>query len=140
MKKILIPVDTLELSEKMMEMARDLAEKFGSEIIILHVQPVLSDSFPPHLSLGLDYNGFHEISQQIVNNARSKFDGANIDSIRTHISEGNPASVIVDFAEHQQCDLILLSTHSLGSVRRFLLGSVTNKVVHHAKVPVLIVR
>lgn len=53
---------------------------------------------------------------------------------------GHPAATIIRVAEDEKCDLILLGSRGLGEVKRFLLGSVSDAVVHHAHCPVLIVR
>jgi len=52
------------------------------------------------------------------------------------LDEGDPATTIVDYANQEHFDLIMLPTHGLGDFRRFLLGSVTAKVLHDADCPV----
>ena len=56
------------------------------------------------------------------------------------VLEGNPASEIVNFAEKNDVELIVMGTLGKTGVQRFLLGSVTENVVRHSKVPVLVVR
>lgn len=56
---------------------------------------------------------------------------------RLVILSGDPADRIVDYAVHHRADLIIMPTHSYGRFRRFLLGSVTAKVLHDAECPVL---
>ena len=53
---------------------------------------------------------------------------------------GHPADVILCVGEEESCDLIVLGSRGLGEVKRFLLGSVSDAVAHHAYCPVLIVR
>ncbi len=57
-------------------------------------------------------------------------------SYRTVVLKGDPAERIVEFARKECCDLILMPTHAHGRFRRFLLGSVTAKVLHDAACPV----
>jgi len=148
MKKILLPVDEQRLDPKVFEVARDMALKFEAELVILHVQPdfdLMATQYAPYLlesqtAMGLDNNLFQQASDQIVSTISSQFEEAGIFSVSTHVIEGHPAGDIVDFAEKEGCDLIIMSTHGMGAVRRFLLGSVTNRVVHHATVPVMIIR
>jgi len=56
--------------------------------------------------------------------------------VRRLVLEGDPSGTIVDFAHNEQCDLIVMPTHGYGPFRRFLLGSVTAKVLHDADCPV----
>ena len=56
--------------------------------------------------------------------------------VRRVVLEGDPAQTIVEFAASENCDLIVMPTHGYGPFRRFLLGSVTAKVLHDAICPV----
>jgi nucleotide-binding universal stress UspA family protein len=58
----------------------------------------------------------------------------------THAREGDPAEVIIEIANEQQADLIVVGSRGLTGIKRFLLGSVSNKVSHHAPCSVMIVR
>ena len=58
--------------------------------------------------------------------------------ITTAIVDGRPGDVIMEYAEKNQVDLVIMSTHGSSGVARWAFGSVTDKVVRHSKVPVLI--
>jgi nucleotide-binding universal stress UspA family protein len=58
----------------------------------------------------------------------------------TQILEGSPSREIVEYAEREGCDLVVMSTHGRGGIDRLLLGSVAEKVVRSARVPVMTVR
>jgi nucleotide-binding universal stress UspA family protein len=60
--------------------------------------------------------------------------------IRTFARQGEPADAILDVAEEQGADLIIVGNKGMTGAKRFLLGSVPNKVSHHAPCSVLIVR
>lgn len=60
--------------------------------------------------------------------------------VETHAIEGDPADAILDVAEEQKADLIVVGNKGMTGARRFLLGSVPNKVSHHAPCSVMIVR
>jgi len=60
--------------------------------------------------------------------------------VRTHAREGDPADAILDVAEEQDADLIVVGNKGRTGARRFLLGSVPNKISHYAPCSVLIVR
>jgi nucleotide-binding universal stress UspA family protein len=61
-------------------------------------------------------------------------------SVHTHARQGDPADAILDVAEEQNADLVIVGNKGMTGAKRFLLGSVPNKVSHHAPCSVLIVR
>ncbi len=141
MKKILVPVDGLETCQKTFETAISLSEKFGSELVVLYVKPIVDPlSHPSYLALE-EHSDIHieDIAKDIAEKATDKLRGDNR-TVYTVIEGGDPASTIIDVASRENCDMIVMCTHGMGTVKRFFLGSVTNKVVHHAEVPVLVVR
>ena len=60
--------------------------------------------------------------------------------VETHAREGDPADAILDVAEEQRADLIVVGNKGMTGAKRFLLGSVPNKVSHHAPCSVMIIR
>jgi nucleotide-binding universal stress UspA family protein len=60
--------------------------------------------------------------------------------VETHAREGDPADAILDVAEEQGADLIVVGNKGMTGAKRFLLGSVPNKVSHHAPCSVMIIR
>ena len=60
--------------------------------------------------------------------------------VETHAREGDPADAILDVAEEQSADLIVVGNKGMTGAKRFLLGSVPNKVSHHAPCSVMIIR
>jgi nucleotide-binding universal stress UspA family protein len=60
--------------------------------------------------------------------------------LETYAREGDPADVIIQVANEQEADLIIVGSSGLTGIRRFLLGSVSSKVSHHAPCSVMIVR
>ena len=75
----------------------------------------------------------------ILENAAGEAKQADVDVI-THPREGDPADAILDVAEEHKADLIVVGNKGMTGAKRFLLGSVPNKVSHHAPCDVLIVR
>jgi nucleotide-binding universal stress UspA family protein len=61
-------------------------------------------------------------------------------AVNTHAREGDPAGAILEVAEEQNADLVIVGNKGMAGAKRFLLGSVPNKVSHHAPCSVLIVR
>jgi len=67
----------------------------------------------------------------------AKASGTEVESI---VLKGDPAEKIVNFAERQNVDMIMVGSLGKGGFERLVIGSVSEKVVRHAKVPVLVVR
>jgi len=64
---------------------------------------------------------------------------ANIE-VESIILEGNPANEILNFAEKNELDLIVMGTHGKTGIQRFFVGSVSENVVRHSKIPVIVVK
>lgn len=139
-KKIFMPVDGTENSEKVVNYVKELAKKFDSEIIIFNAQlPIQNVIFTTNSSIfASTYYTPEEIAQKIVDTVSKQFDSSF--KVRTDIVIGDPASTILEFSEKHKADCIVICTHGLNATKRFLLGSVTNKVVNYAKIPVLVIR
>jgi nucleotide-binding universal stress UspA family protein len=61
-------------------------------------------------------------------------------SINTKLLQGNAGSIILDFCEKENYDIIVMGSRGMGKFKELVLGSVSNKVVHHSTCPVMIVR
>jgi len=138
MKKILLPVDGSESSGSY-NMAKSLAEKYDATILILHVDEPITPIYWANDTLTLENptvtctnNG-----SPIVEEACKFFEGMKVEKLCRF---GDASSVIIEVSEEEDCDIIVMCTHGMSAIKRFLLGSVTNKVAHHATKPVLIVR
>ena len=135
--KILLPVDFSERASHTVRFAVPVAERFHSEIVLLHV-------LPPHYEFGSVEMGSAILSDLIVERRRAAgqqihdFLSAELSHlpVRRLLLEGDPAHEIVECARREQCGLIMMPTHGYGPFRRMLLGSVTAKVLHDAECPV----
>lgn len=138
MNKILLPVDGSE-STATYEMAKSLALKYDATLLILHVDEPITPIYWANDTLTLENPTITctENGGPIVEDATKHFAGI---PLQTMCRFGDASSVIIEIAEEEACDMIVMCTHGMSAVKRFLLGSVTNKVVHHATVPVLVVR
>jgi len=136
MKKILVPVDGSKYSDEAVKYACNIAQQFNSEIILLNVIPdILSDGDAGFIN----YKSLEESAQKKIA-AAEKIVTANGLTASTRIKSGPTADTIVNTAEEQATDLIVVGSRGLSTAKRFLLGSVSNSVSHHAPCPVLIVR
>jgi nucleotide-binding universal stress UspA family protein len=139
MKKILIPVENQQSIDEPLEIAVEIAKKFGSAITIFHA--VDFHKIPNEVKYGAYIEKIYETANK--NNFMDKvvklYENEGIET-NFKVIEGDAASEIIDEAEKGDYDLVIMETHSMKENKRFLLGSVTNKVVHHIKVPVLVVK
>lgn len=128
-EKILVPLDGSELSEIALPYAEDLSEKLGSEIILLHVcEPPGSECFHIHQ---LYIERLSEITKEHLE-GRTK--------VEPLVLPGNPAEEIIDYAEGNNIGLITMATHGRSGVKRWMLGSIVNKVVRETTKPILLIR
>ena len=76
----------------------------------------------------------------ILDAAAAEAGRAGVAEVGTHVLEGDPADAIIEFAERAGADLIVVGNKGMTGARRFLLGSVPDKITHHAPCGVLVVR
>ena len=139
LRKVLVPTDFSESSEKAVNYAAELASKFGSELHVLHAfdtTPILYGE-----GGGMPNNTAAEVAaaaSRMIENIEVKCTSP-IEVKRT-VREGHDFVEIIRFAKENEIDLIVMGTHGRGAVAHLLLGSVAEKVVRKAPCPVLVVR
>jgi nucleotide-binding universal stress UspA family protein len=149
MKKILVAVDGSPSSKKAAEKAALIADSLDAEVTLINVITETVSTPSNLLSSSLPMEQLQEMmdqeekklklkSQKILDDAAVFFEekGMEVDKVIQYI---NPADKICDFAEEEGFDLIVLADKGHG-VKRFLLGSISDKVVRHANVSVLVVK
>jgi nucleotide-binding universal stress UspA family protein len=138
-QRILVPVVFTDTSRQVARQAAWLARRFHAEIILLHVVTPLS--YPASvLESGHEITA-RDLQAHIVQQAQKDLDEAllpELDGIAVTrmLLRGDPAHEIVKTARDLNVDLIVMSTHGHGVFYRFLLGSVTAKVLHESHCPV----
>jgi nucleotide-binding universal stress UspA family protein len=145
--KILLATDGSKEAELAFASAADLSEKTGSELHVVYVghMPLVSYESPGATTLDPDLLG--RMQESAEQETRTKLDeqvqrvgktGSEVAEI--HARLGRPDAEIVGLADELGAGLIVLGSRGLGSLRRVLMGSVSDSVVRHAHCPVLIVR
>lgn len=138
-KKIVFPVDFSKRSEGTAHFVEAISAKFQPEIHIVHV---LAPIHYEAMSLELSGPALADLAASREADARKKLEGfLNAEfaahRVKRELLEGEPARAIVEYAIREKADLIVMPTHGYGMFRRFILGSVTTKVLHDADTPVL---
>lgn len=139
LERILVPVDFSERAPGAAHFARTLANRYRSELTLLHVVA------PPDYAIGApelsgvvlgDWtaNRLAEAKSMLENFLPDAFTGLTVNRV---VVEGDPSSLIVEHAHEGKFSLLVMPTHGYGPFRRFILGSVTAKVLHDVECPVL---
>lgn len=139
---IVFASDGSENALRAAKVAGEIAEKFGSRLVMVHdfeipMVPALGDGVMTWVPLEAEPPS-HEVQEAVVQHTRSALKSSLKVEDRREI--GSPASKIIEIAEQEKADLIVLGSRGLGGVGRFLLGSVSDRVLHHAHCSVLIVK
>lgn len=142
MKKVLIPVADGELDAATLGFAKEFSMNSGAQLCVVSVLPYSNFLSHPQLAhfVGVEGKAFVDVCEEILAKVVQQLTAAGLTNVTTAILKGDPASEIIDYADNQSCDLILMHTHGMGVTKRFTMGSVANNVVHHANVPVLVVK
>ena len=138
LKKILVPIDGSLHAERALTYALGIAERCNADVEVLTVVPeVVSDpEWMKEYTEKMKEEG--EITLLKAHN-KTKEEKPDI-NITVRLEEGHTALKILEIAEKGSHDIIIMGSRGLGSVRRFLLGSIGSKVVNQAEIPVLIVK
>ena len=137
-KRILVPTDGSEFAVKAQKHALFLAKVSGAEIIAVSVT---ENNFVNGLPLDDEVYQLNQILKERSEENLKDFDELNKDNLKvTHvIREGSPARVILDVAQEEGVDLIVMGSSGKSGFDRFIMGSVADKVVNSAKCAVLVV-
>jgi universal stress protein A len=145
--KILVPIDFAACSGPVVEMAIELATRFGAGLDFFHVwQPpamlpmplvVVTEPGGPPMAADDVARGVANAQLKTLTAQAHK---AGIREVHAHVGIGNPAHEIVELAKKGKLDLIVMGTHGRGGLAHAFLGSVAEKVVRQAPCPVVTVR
>ncbi len=139
-KRILAPVDFSPGSVAAAKHAAGFAKGFDAELLLVHVAPSVQVSYP---SLSAHTAAVRQQAQIDETRRAQGLLMALADSIRvnsrpeTLLAEGDPAAQICSIVHSHEIDLVVMATHGLGAFRRFLLGSLTAKLLHDLEIPIL---
>jgi len=142
LKKILVPFDGSEFSQKAFEKGLEIADKFESNLIVLTViQSKISDS------TGMSLERVQEIQDEQEDDAtamlkklESQANAKNVSFSMEIIHNPSAPDGITVFAESNNVDLIVIGSHGRTGFRKLVLGSVANGVLSHANCPVLVTK
>jgi nucleotide-binding universal stress UspA family protein len=141
--KILVATDGSKPSSDAVEQAIGIAAATGSSLTIANIVyfPPLAYSDAPPINIDRAFQDLRTDGERIVGEAQKLAKASGVNADTTVIDENrSPVWAITKFAEGGKFDLIVLGTRGMGGLRRTVLGSVANGVVHYAKCSVLVTR
>jgi nucleotide-binding universal stress UspA family protein len=141
-KKILVPTDGSEHALKAIEIASDIALKYAATIYLLHVvsPPVIlhEAAFPAMEEM---QRALEEDGKKIIEEAERETKKLGVKDVRSTVSQGDPASRIIEFARTEGVDMVVIGSRGLSGMKGFLLGSVSHKVFHLAdRIYILVIK
>ena len=155
-ERVLVPLDGSDLAEAVLEHVTPIAERFGSEIVLLQVvssfgeivgQTMPRESFPSPTLQDISVEAAqqqYEAEQAGASTYLERVaDGLRARGLKvtTEVREGPaPAAVILAVSLDLGCDLIAMSTHGRSGIQRTVFGSVTDDVLRNSPLPLLLIR
>ena len=135
--RILVPLDTSELAEVALPYAEQMAGRLGSEITLMSVSHSAGEKeqrvFRSYIRETV------AVTKERANRYLEKPTGQDV-KVESAILVGNPAEEIVDYAERENIDVIVMATHGRSGIGRWTLGSVADKVLRATERPVVLIR
>ena len=141
LKKIVCPTDFSEPAGKGIDIASELAEQFSAELLLVHVI-----EYFPNMHAGIAPPYMTSVLKEMQATAESLLDKIRKERIpkdipvRIFVIQGKASNAIVDLANKENADIIVIPTHGESGWEQFVFGSVTEKVVRFAECPVLTIR
>ncbi|ADY57434.1 UspA domain-containing protein [Syntrophobotulus glycolicus DSM 8271] len=139
-KKILVPTDISDFSKRALSTALEVADRFKAEVELLHVVPLATDFLLSEASYGVavDQNELNKSGEAVL---EASIEGFKINGLfKKKVIAGHPVTEILKEVEEENIDLLVMGHHGYGAISGSLMGSVSQRVLHKAKCPVMIVK
>ena len=144
-KKILVPTDFSPYADKALKAAVELATQFQAKLFLLHVidqhiQQCAADyCLTAELVAQIETDSLNQARERLQKEAGRLVDAKQVDIV-IDVRNGNPADELLREQQTQGIDLVVIASHGRTGVKRFLIGSVTDKVVRGATCSVIVVK
>lgn len=138
-RHILIPTDGSKLAEHGVAHGLALAKSLGAKVSVIFVVEPFSEMTGRFREAVKNYAELRkEQATSALDHAATGAEEAGISCETIQVENGQPHQAIIAAAEDKGCDLIVMSSHGRSGLSMLLIGSVTNKVLAQAKIPVLV--
>lgn len=140
-KNILCAVDFSEISSQVASYAQDLARGLNARVYVLHAAP----SIDQYAYLRIPPTDFQERVNEAIVEAETNMEtflqeNFDIENVTGKVMSGYAVDVILEFAQAEKIDLIVIGTHGRSGLDKVLFGSVAEKIVKSSKIPVMTIR
>ena len=143
-KRILLPLDGSALAESALPLARRLTVSADGVLYLVQAVEINTHAVPAGYEFGVSYieESYRKQRERASEYIAGRQGALRAEGVRTasEVRVGNPAEIIIETAEREAIDLIVMTTHGYRGLTRWMLGSVAERVLRHAPCPVLIVR
>lgn len=134
---IVVPLDNSELAEQALAHAVEIARRFEAHVELLTVVPSSLEATIESGAAGEAWDPRTLAAQEYLEAVSGRLAAEGI-SVSTTVRRGDVAEEIIEHADH--CDLIVMSTHGRSGLGRWVYGSIADRTLRHAGVPILLVR
>lgn len=137
-KRIVVPTDFSETADVAVQLASGVAGYYRAKLDVVNVVDATVYAYAGY--------PFASLSKELMTGAEEALNKVKLPAtaenakVSRYILSGTPAREIVDHAERHKADLVIIGTHGHGTIARFFLGSVADRVVHEAHCPVLVTK
>lgn len=140
-KNIIVAYDGSENAKRALDVAIDLAKKYEAKLTIIEVvdTAILAGTGLSPIPAEI-INEIYNKAKKDVDEAKEKAMKNGVRNVETVTVEGDPAATILDYSGKIGADLIVTGSRGLSTIKRIILGSVSSRIVHEAKIPVLVVK
>ena len=141
--KILVPIDGSELSHKAVAGAASFAKSLGAQVYVLTViEPYSYTNLSEYRPESIEQydQRVKDQAKEYLDQAYEYFRRAQVEAVTCSKKSFSPSEAIMDVAEELGCDLIFMASHGRKGLAAVLLGSETQKVLTHSKIPVMVYR
>lgn len=142
MRKLLVPIDSNTLPDSLKKLLEDFVAAMDYEVTLIYVTPISRNQVHGDLMAFREENEalFEDLAKNMLGEVETELKAVGIERIQKVHAMGDPAEEILKLAETGEFHSIAMNSRGMGAVKRLLIGSVTNKIVHHAAIPVIVVK
>ena len=140
-ERIVVAVDGSENADRALDVAADIAAKYGATLALLSVvPPTVVPSYGGPIFEPPSQESMQAIYDEVLAKGRARVDNPRIARVEIVRREGVVVDEILAYLDEERPDLLVMGSRGLSAGRRLFMGSVSDALVHHAPCPVLVVR
>lgn len=145
MKSVIVPLDGSSIAEQVLPHVVDMAKALSLKIVLVRVSRPLGDYY--HYPALADVGALRDLSKEdhrqaagYLSRTADQLRSQGVSSVDEQVLEGDVASAIVDYAQEVPDSMIAMTTHGRSGVGRWFMGSVADKIIRGAAIPVFLIR